>query len=639
MTCIFNFIALRLATMRGKKVAIFALCLLSFSANIAFAQSPSQTDALTQLDSNIQDIIKKYNIPSVAFAVLVDGQPTHMQAYGMANKEAHSKAKLSTQYRIASISKMIVSIAIMQLVEAGELKLDDNISDLLPDLAFKYKWAASHPLQLKHLLESTTGWDGISLQEFAYNNQPPLDLTATLNVNPNSRESRWPPGTRHAYSNAAATVAALIVEKKTGQSFYSYVQQHIFTPLDMESASYSEPHENSAVGYKNGKAVVHKNILFRPSGALLMSLEDMARLSALFINRGRLNDSGDVFLQASTIKRMEYSHTSNVGEFAAGYGLFNYARYYDGVRYRGHDGSLPGWLSELSYSPKHKVGFVVLQNSENGRAFREIVTAISTHLAEGFNTQTPNSADVSTQWENMSGYYRYQNPRLQKRFFVERLVSAYRLQIKGNSAVFTSLFPPGWKRQLSYQGNDTWQNEKGEEVLKLGEDPIAEKVIHYGDRVFVPVSAINAWLDKVILLIWGILLLTMILHSLFWPIQYLRGKFSNPDDALSAIRAVHFRLKLSLACWSVVLFLLFLWLGMASPIDRLGHIGFYSLALWLTSLLMFIATVWAIYSVFIARKFRLPRFLYIYSAVYLFVQAVVVFYLLYFGVIGIRSWT
>lgn len=620
---------------------IFVMCTTS---SLSFAQESAKETELAALDAEIQLAIDKYKIPSVTFAIMSQGQPLHLRAYGMANKDADIKASITTQYRIASISKMIVSIAVMQLVESGELNLDDKIADILPDFTFSNRWSKTHPLQLAHILESTTGWDGISLKEFAYDNNPPLDLKASLAINPNSRESRWPPGTRHAYNNSAATVAALIVENITGMSFFSYAEQHIFRPLGVQSATYSDLDASSAIGYKNGAAVTHKTILFRPAGGLSLNIEDMAKLLGMFINRGMVTNNenetthhGHALLSPQTISRMEHSHTTNVAEFSAGYGLFNSVRYYDGIRYRGHDGSLPGWLSELSYAPKLKAGFVVLQNSEQGQGFRAIVNLITAYLAKDFAPNKFDIADIPDEWADMSGYYRYQNPRFSKRFFIERLVSAYKLEITDDKAVFKSVFPPGWRREITYQSPNTWQNDKGEAVLKLGDDPILGRVLHWGDRVFVPISALNAWIDKVALVVWVLLLLAMFVHSIVWSIQHIKRKLAKVNN--SASKPAAFRFSVSVANWSVLLFILVLVLGLSSPIERFGNVGVYSLGLFFSSLLMPIATLWAIWQWIVTRKVTIGKFTYRYCGLYLFVQLVVLVYLLNYGVVGILSWS
>lgn len=581
---------------------------------------------LKALDTKIQTIMEEHNIPSIAFAIVRHGQVPHLRAFGKANTESNAETSLETPYRIASISKMIVAIAVMQLVEAGELSLDDKVSQLLPDFEFSNRWSESHPLRLKHLLESTTGWGDISLKEFAYENNPPIDLTTALTINPSNRDSRWPPGTRHAYTNSAAAVAALVVETKTRMSFYSYAEQKIFRPLDMQSATYSKAEEKSATGYKNGQPVAYKSILMRPAGGLSVSVQDMAKLTQFYVNRGyRL-------LRAETIRGMEYANTVNVSPFAAGYGQFNYARFYNGIRYRGHDGMLPGWMSELSYSPKHNVGFVALQNSEQPVGFRAVVNAITEYLAKGFALNKYVAADIPDGWAAMSGYYRYQNPRVSKIFFLERLLSTNKLDVMTDKAVFRSTFPPGWRRELTYRGEDTWQNQQGEAVMKLGDDPVLGPVLHYGDRVFKPVSVFNAWVDKIVLIVWLVLLLSMLVHSIVWPIQRMRGKLSRPG-------ASGVRLSVSVAVWSVALFTLCLGSGLVSAIERLGNIGFFSIGLFVTSWLIVVATMWASYQLFNVRNVYGPTAVYRFSFVYIALQWLVIAYLANFGVIGILSWT
>jgi CubicO group peptidase (beta-lactamase class C family) len=590
------------------------------------AQELDRESELQALDAKIQSIIKAHNIPSVAYAIMKDGEPAHISVMGMADKESATRAALTTQYRIASTSKMVVAIAVMQLVESGQLSLDDKVSQLLPGFEFSNKWAETHPLRLAHLLESTAGWDEISLKEFAYNNNPPLDLVTSLAVNPKNRTSRWPPGTRHAYTNSAAAVAALVVENKTGKSFYSYAEQHIFKPLGIQSATYSEANKHGATGYKNGQPVAHKVLLMRPAGGLSLNIEDMAKLTQFYISRGQ------GLLSEETVERMEHANTTNVAPFSAGYGQFNYSRFYDGIRYRGHEGDLPGWSSELSYSPKHKVGFVVLQNSERSLGFRAVVDVITQYLAKGFTPATILARDIPQKWVAKSGYYRYQNPRISKRFFLERLISAHKFEVMSDKAVFSRVFPSGWKREITYQGEDTWQNDKGESVMKLGKDPVLGTVLHFGSRVFEPVSAFNAWIDKILLIVWLIMLLSMMIYSMIWPVKFWRGKLIEPGD-------LRFRLSTSAAVWSVVLFILFFGLGFASPIGRFGNIGMFSLGLFITSLILPVATAWAGYNLVDMRKILGQTFLYRCSLAYIAVQALVVTYLANFGVIGILSWT
>lgn len=596
------------------------MCLfIHFSATAVISQQTFE-----QLDQQIQQVATQYHLPSVAYAVLQNDKPAFIKVTGLANLEHKTPADSQTKYRIASISKMFVGIAVMQLVEAGKLKLNDKVSELYPELEFNNPWQETHPLLLEHLLENTTGWNDISLSEFAYENSPASSLHEALALNPNSRTSRWPPGTRHAYTNSAATVAAHIVEKVSGLKYSDYVERTILAPLQIENASYLAPSEvdNAATGYKRNQPIPYKHILMQPSGSINMSIEDLSRFAMLLINRGA------PLLTANTIERMEHSEIINLDNFAAGYGITNFARYYQGHQYRGHDGALPGWMSELAYSPEHQVGFVLLLNSEQPRAFRAIAELISTTLAQSYPKPQLSNTQIPEAFKAQSGYYQYINPRNDKQFFLERLIATRKLTVTQDSANFSSILPANWQRTLYYSEQGKWLNPQGEEVMAFSEDPIAGKVLHYGSLVFKPVSAFQAWADKVIAITWLLLLVSLILNSFYWP--WRRKKLATPE--------IQLRQSLSFNAWSALLFLLFLATGLMSAIDRLGHIGFFSLGLMLSSLLLAATSLWSVWKLKLLYNQLTAKKTFYIASLFAALQLMVVVYLAAHGVIGIQSW-
>ncbi|RZQ51289.1 hypothetical protein C1E23_20360, partial [Pseudoalteromonas phenolica] len=271
------------------------MCRFSFSVSAELTKHD-----LELLNQDIQKIVKQYKLPSLAYAISQKNTSPFIRVSGVTNIKNNTLADQHTQYRIASISKMFVGIAVMQLVEAKQVKLSDRVSTLYPELEFHNPWLDTHPLLLVHLLENTTGWNDISLSEFAYENTPALNLYDALAINSNSRTSRWPPGTRQAYTNSAATVAARIVEKLSGLKFTDYVEQHIFTPLNMQHRSYAKPldQDNAATGYKRHQPVPFKHILMQPSGSLSASIEDMSRFTMMLINQG------EPLLSANTLNNL-----------------------------------------------------------------------------------------------------------------------------------------------------------------------------------------------------------------------------------------------------------------------------------------------------------------------------------------------
>ncbi|MGB3726837.1 MAG: serine hydrolase domain-containing protein, partial [Glaciecola sp.] len=352
-------------------VMIHMCILLLFGALVfpqaAMANKNNNEIALNELHKSIEATLKQHEIPAFAYAIVSQGKRPVVEVFGQHASFGHTNTSstpitINTPFRLASVSKLIVGIAVMQHIERGTLSLDDRLDNLLPWLIYKNSYKDTHPILLKHLLEHTTGWDETSLKERAAGNKGSLSIQDILSISADSRESRWQPGTRHAYTNTTATVVAAIIEEVSGQSFYDYVASEIFMPLQIGSATYNESNVQMPLGHRGKRSVPYQHIVMAPSGALAMSIVDMAKLANEFVaEHSRL-------LHSSSLTRMTLSTTTNAGNFKAGYGIFNYARYYNGIPYRGHDGALPGWLAEFSYSPNNKVGFVVMQNSENGRA-------------------------------------------------------------------------------------------------------------------------------------------------------------------------------------------------------------------------------------------------------------------------------
>jgi CubicO group peptidase (beta-lactamase class C family) len=618
-----------------KSTTDFALSTILFAVLLLITQQSAMANknenelALTELHQNIEAILNKQNIPGFAYAIVEQDKTPIVEVFGHHSLNKQIPININTPFRLASVSKLVVGIAAMQQIEQGNLALDDRLDVLLPWLEYTNEYNDSHPILLKHLLENTTGWNETSLKERAIKGDAQMPLKSVLNISSKSRKSRWQPGTRHAYTNTAATVVAAIIEETTGQDFYQYVQNEIFTPLNINSASYLEQSNAMPLGHQGKQTMAYNEIIMAPSGALNMSIVDLAKLANEFVS------ARSILLSKQSIARMELSATTNAGDFAAGYGIYNYARYYDGVRYRGHDGALKGWLSELSYSPKYNTGFVVLQNSENGRAFREVINLIHAYLAASYNTDViANASDAVN--SQLSGYYRVTNPRVDERWFLERLVTSHKLTASDNNAKFTSVFPKGWVRELVYIGSGQWVNSQNEVVMKVANDPILGEVLHYGDRVFKKESGFFALIDKLVLLVWLLLLISFMIMSMIWLIKRLRGKLLLGQEDEVARRKQ--RKNIMLALLGPLLFLLFLVLGILSPVERLGSVTVFSLGLFASTLLMFAGTLYSSFVHVKTQQLIKAKVLFVLASIYLLLQLCITFYLLNFGVIGVMTW-
>src|SRR5262249_48782271 len=144
-----------------------------------------------------------------------------------------------------------------------------------PEVPFENPWEATHPVRLAHLLEHTAGFEFERFNEGADLGDEPRPLLEALGVNPRSRVSRWPPGTRMSYSNEGYLAAGYILEKLTGHAFDDVIREQIFTPLGMTHSAFRltpEVAASLAQGYgAGGHSEPYVEDLQRPAASLISS--------------------------------------------------------------------------------------------------------------------------------------------------------------------------------------------------------------------------------------------------------------------------------------------------------------------------------------------------------------------------------
>ncbi|MES1195432.1 MAG: serine hydrolase domain-containing protein, partial [Steroidobacter sp.] len=287
---------------------ILLTLLISATANadtaaIAPNDSPQSID---ELKTQLEKILKDSHTPGLSVAIVHHDGPEWVAGLGVADVATNRPATEKTLFRIGSVSKGFASLAILQLVNEGRLSLLDPVHKLVPEVWFDNSWESTDPVRVADLLEHTTGWDDMHLREYAKDAPASMTLREALDYDHHSRTSRWKPGTRMAYCNSGPAVAAYIVEKLSGQRFEDYVRQHLFDPIGMRTATYFQPPAESTVTlYRMDGSTPYPywNILFRPSGAINASAEDMAAYLQFYLNRGKVKDQQIV--PSSSIDRME----------------------------------------------------------------------------------------------------------------------------------------------------------------------------------------------------------------------------------------------------------------------------------------------------------------------------------------------
>ena len=611
-----------------------SLCLIP-TAVLAGDEQPEPNN-LEELKIAVAGILETHKVPAVGIVMADKSGPVWVGALGRADLAKDIDANADTMFRIGSTSKMFVALAVLKLVEEGKLSLDDKLSDLAPEIGYQNQWSETDPVRIVHLLEHTTGWDDLHLTEYAHNDPTPATLKQGLDFHPHSRISRWKPGSRYAYCNSGPPVAAYIVEKITGQDFEAYITENFFGPMGMETMSYlltSDVEQRGATLYSNGdKPEDYWHIIMRPSGSINASAKDMLKFLELYLQRGAVD--GKQLVSEASLARMEtaLSTPAAAAGLQIGYGMHNYSSTHEQWVYRAHNGGVNGGLTELAYLPEAGFGHVIMINSGNGAAFKEL-----SELIRNFETRNLPSREirpgvaVTDLHRQIEGLYYPINSRQKVAYFMERVLNVRKLWFDGDRLASKDLFDEETSYYIPVGDAQYMSAKTGRVSLIQTIDPLAGKVISTGNGVFTPSSAIAVYGSLAVAILWGILIASSLLFFLVWIVRKLRGKITSGA-------AIKVRIWPLLASVSVVGVLGLFTYGFIDPFKLLGKPTAVSLGIMFLSITFALFAMMGVLTSIRERRSDMNKIAYWHSSVTSITHLVVSAYLLWFGIIGLRVW-
>src|SRR5438552_13961438 len=342
--------------------------------------------SVEELKKTMKDVLDKEHVPGAGIALIANGEVLWCGGIGKANIEANRAVSCDTEFRVGSISKTFVALALLKLQEEGKINLYARLQDVAPEIPFTDRWEATHPVRIVNLLEHTAGFDDMEPSE-VYNVHDRYDFPL-LDVFKRFRKPqsvRWPPGTRMSYSNPGNAIAGYLIEKITGESFDQYIRETFLRPMGMEHADYPFTDANRALlatAYEGNppKPSGYPFIYLRPAGDLKASPGELAKLVQFLLRRGKTG-AGQL-VTTESILRMETPETTLAAKngLRLGYGLCNYSSVEGGLVTHGHDGGIDGFISSYRYMPEQNWGYVILLNSDNSQRALESLN----HLAIDF---------------------------------------------------------------------------------------------------------------------------------------------------------------------------------------------------------------------------------------------------------------
>jgi len=606
-------------------------------------QTPAQS--IDELRQQLEKILKDTHTPGVSVAIVHRDGPEWVAGLGAADVASGRATTADTLFRIGSTSKAFAALSILMLADQGRLSLDDPIHKLAPDLWFENRWEATDSIRVVHLLEHTTGWDDMHLREYA-KDAPGMSLRDGLDYDHHSRTSRWRPGTRMAYCNSGPPVVAYIVEKLTGQRFEDYVQQNLFLPIGMKTATYfqSPPGTATTLYHNDGKTPYrYWNILLRPAGSINASANDMAAYVQFYLNRGAVG--GQPIVPASDIDRMEIPQSTWAAKdgMKYGYGLSNYWSVEDGFVYHGHNGGVEGGLTEMAYMADYNVGYFFSINTGNGNAFERVGKAVRAYITSKLQKPPlPPVGSLPARVRDYAGWYVPDSPRVEFMHFLERLVAISLIRVSDGKLLFSHL--GAW--------NDAYVPVEGMQFRRLpkrqdASDPVATfelltpKLLRPNeDGRFVQAAmgatmkSIPAWLAiaQIVATIYVLLsMLAILLYAPFWILGGLKKKRRRLAER-------GLRLWPLLAVLSLVAFVGIITLSGADLIQRLGNLTGWSAAIFLSTVAFGIASLGSAISLWRTPAETVRSGVRRFSITVTIALLIAAVYLAYWGIIGLRTW-
>jgi len=289
-------------------------------------------------------------MPGASVMVIRDGQPILTKSYGMANVEAGLPVESSTNFRLASITKQFTATSILMLVDAGKLSLDDSIRQHFPGFP-----EFADGITIRHMLQHTSG---IEDYEPIYGDQFPEQVSdaGVVDIISKTGGTMFPPGSKYSYSNSAYAVLAVLVEKLSGKTFPDFLQDNIFTPLDMSNTVAFVDGVTTVPNRSFGYSVADGNVTFSDQsawsavlgdGGIYSSVDDLIKWDQSLYDNGLI--SADLRAQSWTPGLETYGFGFRIDE-------------HNGHRRYHHSGSTSGFRNHMQQYPDDRLTIIVLTN-------------------------------------------------------------------------------------------------------------------------------------------------------------------------------------------------------------------------------------------------------------------------------------
>ncbi|UII27899.1 serine hydrolase [Fulvivirga maritima] len=314
-----------------------------------YAQSPTQ-----KADSLIEKVMpeKKFGLS----VLLVEGDKVRYQlTAGYADVEAQKEMNEKTIFRIGSVTKQFTAVAILTLVQQGELSLDDPLNKFISD------FPKGDQVKIRHLLNHTSGIKSFT-DDPAFMDQVGEKITPEKMVDHIKQLGYdFDPGEEYKYNNSGFFILSYLIEQISGKSYAQYLNEKLFKPAQMSRSGVydnAEKYANEAKGYSFENEKFERAINWDMSqamgaGAIYSTAEDLVKWNKHLYG-------GEIIAQKLLDEALANTKLNDDSDKEYGFGIA--VSKYRGQQQYGHSGGLHGFLSYLAYFPELDVHVVVLSS-------------------------------------------------------------------------------------------------------------------------------------------------------------------------------------------------------------------------------------------------------------------------------------
>jgi len=361
-----------------------------------------------KLEQQIEMQMEAGHVPGLAIAIVQDQGVIYARGFGITSVEDGGlPVTPQTLFRIGSVTKPLLGTAVMRLVEAGRLELDQPIKEYINWIRFSQK-DAEECITLRMLLSHTAGLpsdsrddagDPDGLERYVREQIPRYSFVA-------------PPGRLYSYSNCGFNLIGYIAQTVSGRRFPDLMQELVFDPLEMKHTTFDPrlvltypfalPHILND-GMLNVLHRISESCAYAPSGQAYSTVLDLANFAMLHLQYGRFREKQ--LLSTQSVLEMQKPHTNRYTVNDSGYGLSFETMTYKGVDCFGHSGSMSTFGCQLMTLPEKKLALVLMVSRI---AFmKRLVGRIMDHLLDmprEHMKPLANKPDRSS-WSNYTGAY------------------------------------------------------------------------------------------------------------------------------------------------------------------------------------------------------------------------------------------